>query len=341
MANLAPKLLVFFGDSHVEGGDLGYGLVGSLGTFDPDYPSEAMVEPLQRLLKDYGSAYPFKELGWYQGCFSDGLSWPHLLGEWLGLEVMNFSHSGATTCQSIAVPPGYVGISSSMGLDGYIFWPRGVAQQIRQASRVLATEQWQDPDTLVIVGSVGNDVVYSGAAAIGSTLEEAAASPYISNCKQIVSDLVALGVNRERIILTGLQGLECLPGIQSMDFDLEWLCHQQDAINEVIDALVPLPRWTQEKVFRSMSRKHSARVKRCLYELMPFTPEELPEKARLAQLSAADGAAIWFDEYHPSSMLHHELANAFAEQFLRPRRVDELARAIASASEEGDRGEKL
>lgn len=40
-------------------------------------------------------------------------------------------------------------------------------------------------------------------------------------------------------------------------------------------------------------------------------------------------------------MLHHELANAFAEQFLRPRRVDELARAIASASEEGDRGEKL
>lgn len=46
-----------------------------------------------------------------------------------------------------------------------------------------------------------------------------------------------------------------------------------------------------------MSRKHSARVKRCLYELMPFTPEELPEKARLAQLSAADGAAIWFDEH--------------------------------------------
>ncbi|CAE6950921.1 unnamed protein product, partial [Symbiodinium sp. CCMP2592] len=44
----------------------------------------------------FGSMYPFAELGFFEGCFTDGLPWPHHLGI---ANVHNFAHGSATTCQ--------------------------------------------------------------------------------------------------------------------------------------------------------------------------------------------------------------------------------------------------
>ncbi|CAK9001665.1 unnamed protein product [Durusdinium trenchii] len=118
-------------------------------------------------------------------------------------------------------------MASEVALGGHKRRSRGVAQQIRQASQILLKEDWQDSCTLVIVGPVINDFLFHGTVAIGSTAEEAITSPYVSNHRQILADLLDIGVDMDRIIFTGFPGIECAPFCENFDVDLEWFRRQQ------------------------------------------------------------------------------------------------------------------
>ena len=70
-----------------------------------------------------------KELGYYEGCASDGLPWPYHVGV---KKVMNFACGGATTCQYVEklveVPPGYVAMPGAGSMAGYEYHPCGIAR---------------------------------------------------------------------------------------------------------------------------------------------------------------------------------------------------------------------
>ena len=306
-------MIVVFGDSWSDGGTLGHGLMGSLESSDFREPwYSVMIAPLEKIREDYGSAYPFKEMGYHQGCFSDGISWPHCLGS---SRVMNFAHGGATTCQggtTIPVPPGYVALPSVSDCCGHEVRPRGVAQQIMQAKETLSEEDWRDPDTWVIVGPISNDVLFHGPDAIGHKPEDACDSPYVSNYRQIISDLKHLGVPKDRIIVTGVGPLELLPGMAG--FDLDWLRSQVDAVNEIIEGLLPGQRWTADHLIRGLGDEDAAKVRFYVYEaLSRMKPEDL---GKLELPTRAEGeVALWFDEFHPDALLHRKMAAHFVEQF--------------------------
>ena len=57
----------------------------------------------------------------------------------------------------------------------------------------LSEQLRQDSCTLVIVGPVINDFLFHGTVAIGSTAEEAITSPYVSNHRQILAELLDIG----------------------------------------------------------------------------------------------------------------------------------------------------
>ena len=157
---LSELQLVIFGDSYTDGGYRGHGIIGAEGgSHDP--MEEVLCGPMRKISEDVGSKYHFKELGYYEGCASDGLTWPYHVGV---KKVLNFACSSATSCQYVEkyveVPPGYVAMPASECLVGHRYHPRGVAQQIQWAAKILPQEIWSDTKTWVIIGTLSNDVFY-------------------------------------------------------------------------------------------------------------------------------------------------------------------------------------
>ena len=245
--------LVIFGDSYSDGGYLGQG-IAALDRSDAhrDPMEDVLYAPLQKIAEYFGSKIYMKELGFYEGCATDGLPWPYHVGV---KKVMNFACGGSTTCQYVEklveVPPGYVAMPSVGSMAGYEYHHRGIAQQIQWAAATLPQEIWSDPKTWIILGPLSNDVIYHGAQAIGSTTSEACRCPFVQNHRQMLEDLANLGVTSDRIISCGLIPLDLLPGLQG-DLDLVWFRAQQEAVNRCLDAMLKHPRWPLDKLIRGL-----------------------------------------------------------------------------------------
>ncbi|CAK9001669.1 unnamed protein product [Durusdinium trenchii] len=178
----------------------------------------------------------------------------------------------------------------------------------------LSEQLRQDSCTLVIVGPVINDFLFHGTVAIGSTAEEAITSPYVSNHRQILADLLDIGVDMDRIIFTGFPGIECAPFCENFDVDLEWFRRQQDVVNELIEALGPR-RWRLELLVRRQFQIHGAHCLRYICEVLPsLNPEDLG-KIEIRGAGCSE-IAIWYDEIHPAAALHLDMAQDFANNFL-------------------------
>ena len=139
---LSELQLVIFGDSWSDGGYLGEGIGAEGGSNDP--MEEVFCGPIRKIGEHFGSKFHLKECGYYEGCPSDGLTWPYHVGV---KKVMNFACSGATSCQYVEkyveVPPGYVAMPQSECLLDHRYHSRGVAQQIQWAAKILPQEIWE------------------------------------------------------------------------------------------------------------------------------------------------------------------------------------------------------
>ena len=246
---LSELQLVIFGDSYTDGGYRGHGTGAEGGSHDP--MEEVYCGPMRKISEDVGSKYHFKELGYYEGCASDGLTWPYHVGV---KKVLNFACSSATSCQYVEkyveVPPGYVAMPASECLVGHRYHPRGVAQQIQWAAKILPQEIWSDTKTWVIIGTLCGDVYYHREKAIGSTIPEVSRCPYVQNHRQMLEDLKDLGVSSDRIVSAGLPCLDLLPGFSDMDPD--WFRTQQEEVHKCLDAMLKQPRWRLGELMRDL-----------------------------------------------------------------------------------------
>ena len=238
---LSELQLVIFGDSWTDGGYHGQG-VGATGVSN-DPMEEVFCGPIRKIGEHFGSKFHFKECGYYEGCPSDGLTWPYHVGV---KKVLNFACSGATSCQYVEkyveVPPGYVAMPQSECLVGHRYHARGVAQQIRWAAKILPQEIWNDKSTWVIIGPLSNDVIYYKENGIGSTISEVSRCPFVQNHRQFLEDLKNLGVNSDRILSAGVPCLDLLPGLS--DMDPVWV------VNAWVDAMLKQPHWRIGEMIR-------------------------------------------------------------------------------------------
>eukprot|EP00434_Breviolum_minutum_P011930 symbB.v1.2.010519.t4/scaffold690.1/size332707/17 len=305
--------LVIFGDSYSDGGYLGQG-IAALDRSDAhrDPMEDVLYTPLQKIAEYFGSKIYMKELGFYEGCATDGLPWPYHVGV---KKVMNFACGGSTTCQYVEklveVPPGYVAMPSVGSMAGYEYHHRGIAQQIQWAAATLPQEIWSDQKTWIILGPLSNDVIYHGAQAIGSTTSEACRCPFVQNHRQMLEDLANLGVTSDRIISCGLIPLDLLPGLQG-DLDLVWFRAQQEAVNRCLDAMLKHPRWPLDKLIRGLWSEAPA-VKCYVYEALPFLrPEDLQTPMKLRGSGDVMKFQL-FDEFHPNAATHELFGRSLAE----------------------------
>lgn len=312
-AGQKPTTLVVFGDSISDGGARGYGAGNPRYWRSGQCPLEMLQQPMNKIDERFGSMYPFAELGFFEGCFTDGLPWPYHLGI---AEVHNFAHGSATTCQvpppGCDVPIGFHPLPSTTGMTRWpetTVLPRGVAQQLQEAEELLPQELWKDPSALFVVAAGSNDYMYNKTEAIGTSKEAAKHCPTVQNYRQILRELNRLGVPMENIVVGGILPLDCMPSFRKdPQADLDLMRSQFAAVNECI-AQLGAKRWEMEKLWRQLFEAESNDCS--VYErLHSFNgPKDLVK--HVLQEPKKPG---FFDEYHPNLLGQQVMADNFARQ---------------------------